>query len=189
MLSLQPATTTLARLIGEVRDDQLERPTPCQQMTVAALLDHIDGLAQAFTAAARKSPLDSARSADASRLDNDWRARIPQRLDELAQAWNAQAAWQGATRAGGVDLPGQVAGLVAIDEVVVHSWDLAVATDQTYQAEPGLVAAAYEFVAPTALANPQGTPGLFGPTVAVADDAPMFDRLLALTGRDSRWTA
>ena len=43
------------------------------------------------------------------------------------------------TQAGPVDLPGDVAALVALDEVVVHGWDLARATDQPY--EPGEAAA------------------------------------------------
>ncbi len=36
------------------------------------------------------------------------------------------------TKAGGVDLPGEVAGLVALDELVVHGWDVARATGQAY---------------------------------------------------------
>jgi len=30
--------------------------------------------------------------------------------------------------------------------------------------------------------------GIFGPVVAVADDAPQFDRVLGLSGRDPTWT-
>ena len=36
------------------------------------------------------------------------------------------------SRAGGVDFPGEVAGMVALTEVVVHGWDLARATGQPY---------------------------------------------------------
>ena len=35
--------------------------------------------------------------------------------------------------------------------------------------------------------NPDGSPGLFGPPVSVPDSAPLFDRLLGLTGRDPAW--
>jgi hypothetical protein len=31
-------------------------------------------------------------------------------------------------------------------------------------------------------------PGLFGPLVPVADDAPLLHRILGLTGRDPSWT-
>ena len=33
-----------------------------------------------------------------------------------------------------------------------------------------------------------GTPGLFGPSVAVPDDAPAFERVLARSGRDPQWS-
>jgi Mycothiol maleylpyruvate isomerase N-terminal domain len=55
MLDLAPATTTLAALVNGVRDDQLSARTPCTESTLADLLDHVDGLSQAFTAAATKS--------------------------------------------------------------------------------------------------------------------------------------
>ena len=35
--------------------------------------------------------------------------------------------------AGGVELPGEVCGLVAIDEVLLHGWDVARATGQPYR--------------------------------------------------------
>lgn len=95
----------------------------------------------------------------------------------------------GTTRVGGVDLPAEVAGVVALDEVIVHGWDIAVASGQHFSAEPELLQAAYGFVQPTAAQSPQGTPGLFGPPVPVPDDAPLLDRLLGLTGRDPRWDA
>ena len=47
-----PATRTLAGLVGGVRDDQLEDPTPCPDWTVADLLRHIGGLTLEFTASA-----------------------------------------------------------------------------------------------------------------------------------------
>lgn len=61
------------------------------------------------------------------------------------------------------------------------------ASVQNFTWEPELVEAALEFVRPTAEGNPDGTPGLFGPPVAVDDDAPLLDRLLGLTGRDPAW--
>lgn len=34
------------------------------------------------------------------------------------------------TRAGGLDLPGRLAGVIALDEVIVHAWDIAAASRQ-----------------------------------------------------------
>ena len=51
MLDLEPATREVCRLLAGVRDAQLGDPTPCEDYCVAALLDHIAGLAVAFDAA------------------------------------------------------------------------------------------------------------------------------------------
>ena len=179
----------LAGIVSGVRDEQLGGPTPCTEASLGDLLDHVDGLSLAFTAAARRTALEGAQgpSADASRLGPDWRSRIPSRLAELAAAWRDSEAWTGMTRAGGEDLPAEVAGIVALNEVIVHGWDIAVASGQPYSAEPELVEAALQFVRSAVAENPNGSPGLFGPPVPVSDDAPVLERLLGLAGRDPAW--
>jgi uncharacterized protein (TIGR03086 family) len=91
------------------------------------------------------------------------------------------------TRAGGIDLPGEIAGHVAINEVVVHGWDIATATRHDYSCQTELLQAAYAFVQSAVAQNPDGSPGLFGPPVTVPDSAPLLDRLIGLTGRDPAW--
>ena len=190
MLDLRPATTMMTSLVLGIRDDQLAAPTPCAEATAGDLLDHVAQLSLAFHAAAVKEPLAGGPpQPSASQLGDDWRTRIPQRLAALADAWEDEAAWRGMTAAGGQDLPGELAGVIALNEVLIHGWDIAVASGQAFRAEPGLVEAAYGFVQPTAVANPQGTPGLFGPPVPVPEDAPLLDRLIGLSGRDPAWRA
>lgn len=192
MIDLEPATRTLADVVAGVRDDQLEAPTPCPGTSVAALLDHIDGFALAFRAAAQHSePPGGSRPpvADAARLTGDWRTRIPARLAELAAAWRADDAWVGMTKAGGLDLPSDLAGVIALDEVVVHGWDLATATGQQYRVPQDPLEAVFGFVRSSAEQNPNGTPGLFGPPVPVPGDAPLLDRVIGLAGRDPAWSA
>lgn len=189
MIDLSPVTEELGRLVRAVPDTALDAPTPCSGMTVGDLLDHIDGLSLAFTAAARKTAVDGGGgpSADASRLGADWRTRVPARLTELAGAWRDESAWCGMAEVGGGTMPAEVAGIVAVNEVIVHGWDIAVATRQAFDPEPAAVEVAHGFVAASAEQNPDGTPGLFGPPVAVPADAPLFDRLIGLSGRDPAW--
>lgn len=189
MLDLTPATGMVTRLVDDIGEDQLGASTPCPGTTVADLLDHLDGLCLAFTAAAAKDRAggSQAPSADGSRLGPDWRMHICDRLAQLATAWQDETAWAGMTRAGGVDLPGEVAGHVAINEIVVHGWDIAAATRHDYACETELVQAAYAFVQSAVAQNPGGSPGLFGPPVTVPDSAPLLDRLVGLTGRDPAW--
>jgi uncharacterized protein (TIGR03086 family) len=191
---LRPATSALAGLVRGVRDDQLATVTPCGGITVGELLDHIDNLSLAFAAAGTRQYLadgGAPRSPDASRLGTDWRDRLPAQLDGLAAAWQPAAAWDGATKVGGGEMPAVVAGSAGLNEVIVHGWDLAVATGQSYPADdPSLGAAistAYGWASSVAAQNPGGTPGLFGPPVDVPADAPVFDRLLGATGRQPSW--
>ncbi len=181
-----PAVRGVADLLPQVTE--LAAPTPCGRYTVADLLDHLDGLTIAFTLAARKESgpsADQAPAPDGANLPDDWRERIPRRLEELAQAWREPVAWEGTTKAGGVEMPGAQAGMVALTEVVVHGWDLARATGQFYAPEPEVLAAVHEHVNAIAAAGP--VEGLFGPAVKVAADAPLLDRVIGLTGRDPKW--
>jgi uncharacterized protein (TIGR03086 family) len=103
-----------------------------------------------------------ASSADGSRLGPDWRMRVSGRFNHLTSAWQDETAWGGMTRASGVDLPGEVAGRVAISEVMVHGWDMAVATRHDYACETELIQAAYEYVQSAVAQNPKGVLGCSG---------------------------
>lgn len=186
-LDFAPATTTLARLVTGVTDGQLTARTPCPAYTVADLADHIGGLASAFTAAARKGDVPAGGgSGDGSRLEDGWRERIVAQLAELTDAWRDPAAYDGFTMAGPIEMPAEVAALVALNEVVVHGWDLAAGTGQEYRPDPAGVQACLDMIGDRTDATDEPE-GLFGPVVPVPDDAPPFDRLLGQTGRDPRW--
>ena len=191
-VDLEPATRRMAELISGVGDDLLDRPTPCPAYTLGDLLDHVGGLALAFTAAATKATGDTGSqgpSGNASRLGDDWRTRIPRDLAALAQAWRDPAAWRGMTQAGGVELPGEVAGLVALDELVIHGWDVARASGQAYDCDAGLLEVVHGFVAQFSGPGQEAArEGLFGPVVEVAEDAPLLDRVIGLAGRDPAWS-
>jgi uncharacterized protein (TIGR03086 family) len=187
-LDLAPQAAEVARVAAAVRDDQLAGPTPCAGTPVAGLLDHLLGLTVAFRRAAEKNPLPGAPSASADTLPGDWRDRLPRQLDELVTAWRAPQAWQGTAEAGGVTMPAPELAVVALDEVLVHGWDLAVATGQPYRADEASVRACLGFVEQVNGEGRESPPGLFGPSVPVPADAPVFHRLLGLTGRNPAWT-
>jgi uncharacterized protein (TIGR03086 family) len=174
-------------VVAGVRHDQLDDPTPCEDISVAALLDHLAGLTLAFRLAAEKRPLSGAPSASAAALAPDWRTLLPAQLDALAAAWRTPSAWEGTAAAGGVEMPAPQMAVVALDEVLVHGWDLAVATGQAYRPDPASVEYCWVFVEQFASAPAEVRAGMYGPVVPVPDGAPLFDRLLGLTGRDPGW--
>jgi uncharacterized protein (TIGR03086 family) len=189
VLDLRPATDVLTRLVESVRDDQLDAVAPAHGR-LRDLLDHVDGLSLAFALAARKTEPEGgsrAPSANGARLGTGWRGRIGERLAGMAEAWRSPDAWTGMTRVGGIDLPGHVAGVVGLDELIVHGWDIAVASGQHASWDDDLVEAATAYVESTVARNPQGIPGLFGPPVPVPPSASPLDRLIGLTGRDPAW--
>ena len=188
-IDLESAGSALLATLRGVDDAQLDRDTPCEGRTVGQLIQHLVGLTVAFRAAAAKDlgPLtvtspDQAGWPDA---DDGWRAALEQQVPGLVEAWRADEAWEGMTQVGGVDLPGEVAGLVALDELVLHGWDLARSTGQEYDVDEETASACLEFVGGFDVG---GTPGLFGPAVPVDDGASGLDRLVARAGRDPGWS-
>lgn len=190
MIDLTAACRRTADVLVNVGDDQLGASTPCEKMRLDALIAHVGGLSTAFTATARKEfgPLtDTPPAAAAKPLDDDWRASYPDRLAELARAFADPAAWQGMTRAGGFDLPGEAAGIVVLTEVVIHGWDVARASGQSYDVDDDVSAAVLANLEETAAHGP--VEGLFAAAVPIDDDAPVLDRIIALSGRDPGWQA
>ncbi len=192
MLPLGPAASEVTRLVDAVRDEQLSLPTPCGGIEVAGLLDHFMNLTHAFTCGARKvqPTWDTNRPPDRANLDPDWRDVLPRRLQELTDAWSDPSAWQGVTEVGSVTMPAEEMGMVALDELVIHGWDLARGTSQPYTGDQGSLNAVLGFTA--AMSAPEyldSREGLFGPVVDVPEDAPTLDRALGFAGRDPGWTS
>jgi uncharacterized protein (TIGR03086 family) len=194
MLDLAPAAHEVERLLQGVNDDRLGDPTPCTGTPVAGLLDHLMGLTLAFTWAANKqSPPGGGPPgpgpAGSENLDPDWRAQLPGRLSDLVEAWREPAAWEGMTEAGGLRMPAEVMGLVALDELVMHGWDLARATGQSFGCDTASAEAVLAFTSESARPErADSREGLFGPVVEVPEDATTFDRALGYAGRDPQWT-
>jgi uncharacterized protein (TIGR03086 family) len=83
-------------------------------------------------------------------------------------------------------MPAPAMAAVALDELVVHGWDLAVATGQPYEVSDEDAEACMTFAGSIGEA-PEERAGLYGPRVPVPGDASALDRLLGLTGRDPAW--
>jgi uncharacterized protein (TIGR03086 family) len=182
-----PQAAEVARVVAGVRDDQLTDPTPCAGTSVAALLDHLVGLTLAFRKAAEKMPQSGGPRADADNLPPDWRTRLPQQLDGLVAAWQQPSAWEGSTEIAGMTMPGAAAGTTGLNEVLIHGWDLAVATGQEYRPDPATTQACFDFGVAFARDAPEARDQIYGPVVPVREDAPLFDRLLGQAGRDPGW--
>jgi uncharacterized protein (TIGR03086 family) len=184
------AAEQMAALVAGVPDGSLGDPTPCADYTVGDLLDHIVGFARGLAAAARKQadpdapppPLGSAAN-----LDPGWRDALPGDLADLAAAWQEPGATEGTTRAGGATFPAEVVAGVALEELVVHGWDLARATGQPFDADEADLAVTEGFLAQFQSPDaPAG--GAYAPPVPADASASLLDRVIALSGRNPAWT-
>jgi uncharacterized protein (TIGR03086 family) len=188
-VDLGPSADRIMRLIPLIGDDQLGNPTPCERRSVSQLLAHLVGLSAAFRAAADKElgPLtDSNPGQDGwSDVEDGWRETLAERLPALVTAWYPPQAWQGQTRAGGIELPAEAAGHVALGELTLHGWDLARACGHDYDCDGDTAAALRRYVGGF---DEAGTPGVFKPAVKAPEGAGAFEAALARAGRDPGWT-
>ncbi|MFS1301554.1 TIGR03086 family metal-binding protein [Streptosporangium longisporum] len=171
---LESATARTVALARGVRDDQLSLPTPCEDYDVGALLEHLSWVSAMFAAlprGERPPPQDADRDAFAARAAG------------MLAAWAEPGATEGISA--GMGLPMSVVLRMAVNDMVMHGWDLARATGQEFTVDAGTGELLAAFVAQMA---PQGRPrGVFGEEVPVPADASPFERALGLAGRDPGW--
>jgi len=180
-----------ARLVGGVRLDQMDLPTPCSDWDMRALLAHLVGGNDRYAALATGEPMGRGPA----RGEPLGRGPVAADLlgDDPAGAYRrsavaVEAAWRDPTLLDqpfelpfGV-MPGRAAVSLHLVETVAHAWDLAKATGQHPAFDPDVVQTAAHF-AQSSLpgARPPGTP--FAAPVPVADDLPAIDHLAAFLGR------
>lgn len=177
MFDLGPATEDMKRLVTGVREDQLHDRTPCADWTVRDLLAHIQQFTIVFTCNARKQP-----PRPPAGLVDGWREAVPDELDDLASAWREDSAWHGQVSAGGVEMTASDNAVVAIEELTVHGWDLARATNQSLHIDDDRLDRVDQFFELFG-----GRP--FGPQANVPEHPTRLDHTIARTGRDPSWQA
>ncbi|WP_434444540.1 TIGR03086 family metal-binding protein [Lentzea sp. E54] len=168
-------------VIATITDDDLTKPTPCADYDVRALLDHLLHVVVEFQKLAVKQDADFSHTPSYP----DWRDRYPAETAKLVEAWAQPGATDGI--AGNMRMPAQTVGGLALLDLTIHASDLAQATGRRFEPDPEVLAEVANLVAqmgPTAVEW-----NVFGPPVEASADASEFERLLATTGRDPRWSA
>jgi uncharacterized protein (TIGR03086 family) len=186
---IETAAGRMAGLVCDVDDADLERATPCAEYSVAALLDHIDGFVRAFTEAGTKTQDPSEGPpppGSADHLRDDWRSGLPVALTALVAAWQSDDAYTGTVRAGSFEMPADSVAVVAIEELVVHGWDLARALQRPYESTPAELAVIDDFFGQF---GPDQRGSAYGPERSAGAGATPLDRAVARSGRDPDWSA
>lgn len=180
--AIATAARTTRRIVENTATADPEGRTPCSEFSLADLEAHMSGFApMSIAAVSRAAFVPGEPHADG------WRERYLADLDAIGAAWAAPDALEGTVQFGGGDMPAAQAASITVLELLVHGWDLARATGQTYSVDGELADLLYGIVA---AGRPAGTEsGFFGPEVTPEEDATTFERALALSGRDPGWTA
>jgi uncharacterized protein (TIGR03086 family) len=164
----------LAAVVGGIRADQLDDPTPCDNFAVRGVLDHMIGGATMFAAAFRGAePIQPDTS--------DVLAGFGPTLTALAGAMHSPGALDRTIQSPFGEVPGDAFARFVVLDGLVHGWDLATATGQAYEPPDALVAEVEAF-ARTAV-EPLRDGNTFGPAVEPPPSATPIQRLAAFTGR------
>ncbi|MEI2775320.1 MAG: TIGR03086 family metal-binding protein [Tetrasphaera sp.] len=177
----------LADVLDGIRDDQASDPTPCTEFDVTDLREHIVGWSSAFAAGFADSG-GQAPEASATAVEGTGAAQVRAAGDRLVEGIAGGGAERPFTLADGNAMPGDMALAMTLWEYQVHGWDLATATGQPWSPDEAPVEDSIAFAEPMLTPDFQGEGKAFAPRFEIADDAPAIDRLVALSGRDPRWT-
>lgn len=174
------ATSAFAQLLDEIPSDRLGAPTPCAGWDIRALADHLTELHRG--AAAAFSGADPAKLDPAPAGDDPWSA-FAAAAREAQAAFRTPGAMDRSYAMPWGESPGIMIARMLAADAVIHTWDLARAAGQPNPLDPSQCEAVLAFG--QAMMKPEfRTPESgFGPEVAVADDAPVCDRMAAFFGR------
>jgi uncharacterized protein (TIGR03086 family) len=178
---LERAVPAVCGLVAGVGDEQLPLATPCAEFQVRDLMNHLFQVVRNAQLVAERKEVDWTVTTQA--LTGDWREQFAGDARDTVAAWSDPAVLDGVSP--GMGLPQRTLGLMMVVDVVVHGWDLALATGQPYQVDELLLPATAEFL--DTMGDMGRRMGAFGPAVPVGAEVGRFGQLLALTGRDPGW--
>jgi uncharacterized protein (TIGR03086 family) len=179
--ALQYQVSTLHDLIAGVQADQWDDPTPCATWTVRDLANHLVGGGAMFAASFRGETVEMGDGATPDLLGDDPTAAWDQVTADFAAAVSTPGAMDREVVLPFASLPAPVALDIATFDLLVHAWDLARATGQSFDPPADLVAHAQPVARPVVDGLRDGN--TFKDATATPEAARDIDALAAYTGR------
>lgn len=194
---LATAVRLVRPVVEAVTPDQYDLATPCTEMSVQELLDHLVVVVRRIACAGRGEELATWPIHADDVAPGGWLPAIVEAAHDVQASWPAEALDRPTPVPWGV-FSGREVAAIYTNELLVHTWDLARATGQDVEWDPAALACAWEAInhqLPEADRAPMWDqakaylpPGVpwedpFGPAVDIAPDAPLIDRLVAWNGR------
>ena len=169
-------------IVARIGGNQWDAPTPCRGWNVRALANHVvSGNFWAAELASGKTIAEVGDRLDGDVLGDDAPATYRSSAEAAASAFEAPGALDAPCAVSYGPVPGSVYIGHRFLDVLIHGWDLAVATGQDTTIDPELVDACAVIVEPQA--ELLEASGMFGESAPVPADADPQTRLLVSLGR------
>jgi uncharacterized protein (TIGR03086 family) len=170
----EKALVAVHHVVGTIRDDDLQCPTPCPDWDVAALAEHlVDTICRLGAAAGIQTAPPAGDSID---------RRIQQVTQQILAAWRHRGLVDDVVFSGRT-LPAHLAlGILSL-ELIVHGWDFAVALHRPLDVSDAHAAYVLGMARKTLTEQSRAIAG-FDPPVDVPANAGELDRLVGFTGRN-----
>lgn len=173
--------TTFSEVVAAVPDDAWDRPAPCEGWVARDVVDHLVTWVPSVLGPADLGFVDTSAEPDPASRWHTFAATIS---DALADPVVARREFD-AGPPGTMTVEAAIAMLV-VGDVLVHSWDLAVATGQQVELDPAVVHDLFVGMQP--VDEMLRSSGHYGPKVLPPEGSDEATQLLAFTGRDvARW--
>lgn len=193
------AVQIAAPIIGGVRPDQLQLPSPCVELDVKGLLDHLVFVLHRVAKLGRGEEAFTPGSLADAKIDHvDWAADWQAGAVDVEAAYEDDAVLQASVVLPWATMTGAEMLAMYTAEITTHTWDLATATGQTTAWDDDVCRLSLEAMhrdLPMAdrtpmwdafrmnmPANMQFDPP-FANAVAIGPEAPLIDQLVAWLGR------
>ena len=180
LTDLDRALAATEAVVADVRADQWLAPTPCSELDVRGVLNHLVRGSLLFAAIVRDEPRPAPGT---DHLGDDPPAAFQQAAAQLREAFAAPGVLDSVYTAPFGTGPGAVLAHVRIVEVLAHGWDLARATGQPADFPDDVAERALAGARRALTERPQGPGAPFAAEIPVPQDAPAVDRLAGFLGR------
>lgn len=192
-------TDLVGSVVAAISPGQLDLPTPCGDFDVRQLLGHVVAAGSRVAQMGRGNDVSPGLLSPPNVADDGWTEAWGDAAQEMDRAWGDDAALVRVVRLPWIEASGAAVLASYLNEFTVHAWDLATATGQSPLWDDEVVGLAldsirvvlpsegrqerFEAIRASLRPHAQNWSSPFADAVAVSNDAPLIDQLVAYNGR------
>ncbi|MEV4616268.1 TIGR03086 family metal-binding protein [Kitasatospora sp. NPDC049258] len=177
------ALDQLGKVLAQVTPELLDRPTPCTEYDLRALLSHTVGGVHRIAYVGEGGLSLDVPAAVGEIEDTEWVEALGRARDRAERAWAEDGTLDRPASVPWGVLPGRFALGGYVMEAVTHTWDIAQVVAPAAALDEELALGALEVAEQVLPAEPRGGEMPFGPVRPVPADADPYTRLAGWLGR------